>query len=84
MKTRKKSMSNEMMAAEDDFCGLGYGRVEYREDHGDSSSLMLYVDDSCNTGEPAKTMVIRGSIEIAGFFEMIDRVRALVEREETT
>jgi hypothetical protein len=61
---------------ESDLCGCGHGRIEYREEHGDSSTLVISVDNSGNTGDDRPEMMrIVGSIEIEEFFKLIDRVR---------
>jgi hypothetical protein len=66
-------MQDRTKVVEDDLGGFGYGRIEYREDHGDSSRLEIYFRD--NSNDPLQTMEIVGSIEIAEFFKLIDRVR---------
>jgi hypothetical protein len=70
----------ELMPArivESDLCGFGHGRIEYREDHGDSSTLMITIDNSSNTGiDQLEMMTIVGSIEIEEFFKLIDQVRS--------
>ena len=58
---------------ESDLGGLGHGRVEYDEELGDRSRLVITFND--NSDEPRQTMTIIGSIEIAEFFQLIDRVR---------
>jgi hypothetical protein len=58
---------------ESDLGGFGYGRVAYYEEHGDHSTLEITFRD--NTDEPRQTMTIVGSIEIAEFFQLLDRVR---------
>ena len=67
----------ELMPArivESDLWGFGYGRIEYREDRGDSSTLEITFRD--NSNDPRQTMRIVGSIEIGEFFKLIDRVRS--------
>lgn len=60
---------------EDDLGGFGYGRVEYREEHGAHSTLEITFNaDNCY--EPKQTMTIVGSIEIQEFFKLIDQVRS--------
>jgi hypothetical protein len=74
-------MSSELArVVEGDLEGFGYGRVEYYEEHGDSSRLEITFRD--NSNDPMQTMRIVGSIEIEEFFKLIDRVRA-VEGETT-
>jgi hypothetical protein len=68
-------MQARTKVVEDDLGGFGYGRIEYREEHGDrdSSRLEIYFRD--NSNDPLQTMEIVGSIEIEEFFKLIDRVR---------
>jgi hypothetical protein len=66
-------MQAQTKMVESDLGGFGYGRIEYREDHGDSSTLEIFFRD--NSNDPLQTMEIVGSIEIAEFFKLIDRVR---------
>jgi hypothetical protein len=64
-----------MKVVESELNGCGYCRVEYDEHHGDSSTLSIEIDNSGATGEELKSLTIYGSIEIAEFFNLIDRVR---------
>jgi hypothetical protein len=66
-------MQAQTKMVESNLDGFGYGRIEYREEHGDSSTLVITYRD--NTNDPMQTMRIVGSIEIAEFFKLIDRVR---------
>jgi hypothetical protein len=72
-------MTSELMQArtkvvEGDLEGFGYGRVEWYEEHGDHSTLTITFNDNMSN-HVRQTMEIVGSIEIAEFFKLIDRVR---------
>jgi hypothetical protein len=59
--------------AENDFGDGGYGRVTWDEHNGDSSRLEIKINDG--EADAATALIIRGSIKIAGFFNLIDEIR---------
>jgi hypothetical protein len=71
------AMQDQTKIVESDLLGCGYARLEYREEHGDHSTLVITFND--NSDNPRQTMTIVGSIEIEGFFDLIDQVRSVYQ-----
>jgi hypothetical protein len=63
---------------ESDLQGFGYGHIEYCEEFGDHSTLVITFNDNMSN-HVRQTMEIVGSCEIEEFFKLIDRARRTKE-----